>query len=191
MAYTNTTEYLGLRKINSQDRSWLEDATYNLERQDLVAKHTQVQSADGAAFAWRGTLSTGVLVNAFQVVPDGVRLKIYLGRANTSDQLIFNTPVNFRTYALLDATSGVFVTTLNAFCLNDSSYNVNMTDNKSVTTQMPRTGVLTENTFVGSAAQFELDPLNTLTSANTNWQKVSVTKSTNILSEFVYPGYKL
>lgn len=198
MAFSGLTKYLGLRKINSQDRSWLGDANHNLDRTDTLAKHLRVQTGDGTTMGLRAALASGLLAEAIKIEPVGAAFRIYLGRAGSTDAVVLQgtalTQATLRLQNVSDSTKTATVRTLWSNEGTDGYQNtqldINTRNNFLTQVSMPRMGTpAIDNSYVGSAVQFELDPAGT--AVDTSWVGFTLQNAAATTKTYVQPVYKL
>lgn len=198
MAFSGTTTYLGLRVIAAQDRNWLADANFNLQKTDTLAKHLRPQAGDGTSMGIRAKLASGALVEAIKIESIGTALRIHLGRAGSSDTVILQGSALIQaTLRLLNVSDSSKTATVRTVwsnegpdALQDTTLDFNTRNNKLTRVKFPLMGTPTiDNTYVGSAAQFELDPAGT--ALDTSWVSYEIQQADTTAKNYIQPVYKL
>jgi hypothetical protein len=168
---TTAVNYLGFRPISNQSQSWYRDITYNFERIDLLGKQLRLQTGPGTSTAYRCALASGDLAEVVRLVPgtgaNVNNVQIFLGRPGTGDSLVINASSAFAQIQLSNSNANFlsYICTLRASWsanmnpIQNTTVTVNPVNNLRTTISVvPADTTLTDNPWLGSSTQLELDP---------------------------------
>jgi hypothetical protein len=199
---TTVTNYLKLRNIPLTSTQWFTDFNYNISRIDLIGKHVRIQTGAGQTMALRAELLDGTLAEAIRIVPEGDTLSVYLGRTGKGDKVVIAATALYSSISLSNQQVGSqgYKLDLGASWSDedvggDDMQNVSLllnTKNNLVTVmEFPAASAVgvTDDTWLGSAAQLELDSSGSVTGQSV--LKFTVTTKSGTTKNFIVPCYTL